>query len=57
MNKLKERKIASFIFFWSRPANFGYLRLNRDSRINFQNPGMGSMITKDQKIWITGEPQ
>ena len=34
-------------------ANFGQLSLISNTHIPFQNPGTGSMITEDKKMWTT----
>ena len=50
MNTNMEMKIAEVSnFVLARLASFGQSGFISDSHVNFQNPGIGSMITNDHK--------
>ena len=51
-NTHKTEKQLSVVF-WARLASFGQLGLISDPLIDFQNSGMGLMITKYQKIVVS----
>ena len=50
MNTLSKLKAAKCQIFSARQASFCQLTLISDTHITFENPGIGSMLTKDQKL-------